>query len=242
MIESHEKFTLPPEIQAEIAALPEPTAPGYLDSLLRAPMEVVVMARRKATCQRLRDQIDSILVVRLTPVIRAAVRRHGRVPRTEFEEAEQEAMVLFWEAIQSESFFEVRFKQAMQFLAKQAGRKIRGGKQREFESSALRAGTEDSEDPDGRDGPIDVPDNVDEYSRSDDRGLIDVGLASLPEEQARAITLHYRMELQIYSHDPAVRTVASVLGCGERKARKLIADGRAGLRRSIDQEDDDESS
>ena len=215
-MEDHARFTLPPEVQAELAALPEPTAPDHLDSLQRASLEVVVIARRLATGQRLRDQIDSILVSRLTPVIRAAVHRHGRVPGTETEEAEQEAMVLFWEAIQSESFFEVRFNQAMQFLAKQAGRKIRGGKQREFERSALRAGTED-------------------------RDLIDVGLASLPEEQARAIILHYRMELQIYSHDPAVRTVASVLGCGERKARKLIADGRAGLRRSIGQEDDDES-
>ena len=240
-MEAHDKFTLPPEVQAELGTLPEPTAPGYLDSLQRASFEVVVLARRLATGQILRDQIDSILVSRLTPVIRAAVQRHGRVSRTEFKDAEQEAMVLFWEAIQSESFFEVRFNQAMQFLAKQAGRKIRGGKQREFERSSLRAGTEDSEDPDGRDSPIDVPDDVDEYSRSEDRDLIDVGLASLTEEQARAIILHYRMELQIYSHDPAARTVASVLGCGERKARKLIADGRAGLRRAIGQEDDDES-
>lgn len=240
-MEAHEKFTLPPEVQAELAALPEPTAPGYLDSLERAPLEVVVIARRLATGQRLRDQIDSILVSRVTPFIRAAVHRHGRVFITELKDAEQEAMALFWEAIQSESFFEVRFNQAMRFLAKQAGRKIRGGKQREFESSALRAGTEDSEDPDGRDSPIDVPDRADEYSRSEDRDVINVGLASLPEEQARAIVLHYRMDLQIYSHDPAVRTVASVLGCGERKARKLIADGRAGLRRAIGQEDDDES-
>ena len=238
---AHEKFTIPPEIQAELAALPEPTAPGYLDSLQQASLEVVVIARRLVTGQRLRDQIDSILVSRLTPVIRAAVHRHGQVPRTESDEAEQEAMVLFWEAIQIESFFEVRFNKAMKFLAKQVGRKIRGGKQREFERSALRAGTEDPEDPDGRDSPIDVPDNVDEYSRSEDRDIIDVGLASLPEEQARAIVLYYRLELQIYSHDPAVRTVASVLGCGERKARKLIADGRAGLRRSIGQEEDDES-
>ena len=240
-MEAHEKFTLPPDVQAELAALPQPTAPGYLDSLERASLEVVVIARRFATSQRLRDQIDSILVSRLTSVIRTAVHRHGRVSRTELKDAQQEAMALFWEAIQSESFFEVRFNQAMRFLAKQAGRKIRGGKQREFESSALRAGTEDSEDPDGRDSPIDVPDRVDEYSRSEDRNLINVGLASLPEEQARAIVLHYRMDLQIYSHDPAVRTVASVLGCGERKARKLIADGRAGLRRAIGQEDDDES-
>ena len=236
-MEAHEKFTRPPEIQAELAALPAPTASGYLDSLQRASLEVVIIARRLATDRRLRDQIDSILLSRSTPAIRAAVFRYGKVPRGELEDAEQEAMVLFWGAIQSESFFEVRFNYTLKRLAMRAGRNTRGGKQRALERFALRVGTED---PDGRDSPIDVPDNADEYSRSDDRHLIEVGLASLPEEQARAIALHYDMGLQIYSHDLAVRTVASVLGCGERKARKLIADGRAGLRRSIGQEDDDE--
>ena len=128
----------------------------------------------------------------------------------------------------------------MQYLAKQAGRNIRGGKQREFERSALRIGSEDSEDLDSRDAPIDIPADADEYSRFEDRDLIKVGLASLPEEQARAITLRYDMRLQIFSHDPAVRTVASVLGCGERKARWLVADGLAALRRTIGQEEGDE--
>ena len=121
-MEAHEKFTRPPEIQAELAALPAPTASGYLDSLQRASLEVVIIARRLATDRRLRDQIDSILLSRSTPAIRAAVFRYGKVPRGELEDAEQEAMVLFWGAIQSESFFEVRFNYTLKRLAMRAGR------------------------------------------------------------------------------------------------------------------------
>ena len=62
-MEAHDRFTLPPEVQAELAALPEPAAPGYLDSLQRASLEVVVIARRLATGPRFRDQIDSIWLV-----------------------------------------------------------------------------------------------------------------------------------------------------------------------------------
>ena len=237
---THEKFTLPPEIRTELEALPVPTAPDYLNRLQAASLEVVVIARRIAPAQRLQDQIDSILVDRSTLLLRAAVHRHGGVPRTDFEDAQQEAMVLFWEAIQSESLFEVRFNLAMRYLAMQAGRHIRGGKQREIERSALRIGSEDSEDSDSRDAPIEIRADAEEYSRFEDRDLIEVGLAALPEEQARAITLHYDMGLQVFSQDPAVRTVASELGCGERKARRLVADGLAALRRSIGQEDGDE--
>ena len=237
---THEKFIPPPDILAELAGLPPPTASDYLDCLQCASIEVVVIAHRLAADQRLRDQIASILVSRSTKRIRTSVRRHGGVPWAEFDDAEQAAMVLFWEAIQNESFFEVRFNLAMQYLAKQAGRNMRGGKQREFERSALPIGSQVSEDSDGRDALIDVPDNADEYSRFEDQDLIEVGLASLPEDQGRALSLHYDVGLQIYSHDSAVRTVASVLGCGERKARRLIADGKAALRRSIGQEDSDE--
>ena len=235
-----EKYILPPEISAEVVALPAPTASNYLDRLQCASIEVVVKARRQAADKKLRDQIDSILVNRSTPLIRAAVRRHGGVPTAESDDVEQEAMLLFWAAIQSASFFEVRFNLTMRSLAKQAGRKIRGGKQREVERSARRIDTQDSEEMDDRDAPIDVPDDADEYSQCEDRNLVDIWLASLPEEQAKALSLHYIMGLQIYSQDPAERTVATVLGCGERKARKLIADGKTALRRSIGQEEDNE--
>lgn len=237
---ARQKLTLPPEIQAELDALPAPTAPDYLSGLRVASLEVVVIARRRAVTGRLRDQIDSMLVERSTLLLRAALYRYGGVTWTELEDAEQEAMTLFWEAIQGESFFEVRFNLAMMYLAKQAGRKTRGGKQRELERSALSIGSEGSEDSDDRGASIEVSDDVDEYSRLEDKDLIEVGLASLPEEQARAITLHYMMELQIHSHDSEVRTVASVLGCGERKARRLIADGKAALRRAVQEEDGDE--
>ena len=235
-----EKYTLPPEIQAELAALPAPTASSYLDRLLSVPIEVVVVARRQAADRMLRDQIDSILVDRSLARIRAGVYRHSGVPSEDLDDAQGEAMLLFWEEIQRESFFEVRFNSALKRLAKRVGRKIRGGKQRERERSALRIGSDDSEESNDRDTVTDVPVDSDEYSQWESEHLIEIGLALLPHEQARALSLHYLMGLNVYSIDSAVRTVASELRCGERKARRLVADGLAALRRSIGQEDDDE--
>ena len=244
-----EKYTRPPEIEAQLVALPAPTASDYLDRLQRVPIEVVVIARRQTTGRKIRNQIDSILVERSVPRIRSAVSRHSGVPFEELDEethrgtlneAESEAMFLFWREIQCESFFEVRFNLATVFLAKRAGRNLRGGKQRARERSALRIGSNDSEESNGRTFITDVPDDSDDYTQFENRYLIEAGLASLTDEQARAISLHYLLGLQIYSNDSAVPTVASKLGCGERKARKLIADGKAALRCSIGQEDGDE--
>lgn len=236
---TEEKYTRPPEIEAELAALPDPTTSGYLDRLKSASIEVVVVARRRATDSKLRDQIDSILVGRSVPRILAAVKLrldHG-MPFEELDEAQDEAMVLFWEEIQRESFFEVRFNRATAYLAKRAWRNIGGSKQRKRESSALRIDSTGPEESNGRDTVTDVPDDTDAHAQFENRYLIQTGLASLPAEQAKAITLHYLFGLQIYSSDAAVQTVASELGCGERKARKLIADGKAALRRIINQEE-----
>ena len=85
---TEEKYTRPPEIEAELAALPDPTTSGYPDRLKSVSIEVVVVARRRATDRKLRDQIDSILFERSVPLIRIAVRRHSGVPSEEFDEAE----------------------------------------------------------------------------------------------------------------------------------------------------------
>ena len=83
----------------------------------------------------------------------------------------------------------------------------------------------------------DVPDEDDEYEALLDRMLIDAALQTLPDEQAEALTLHYRIGLPIFSKDPGVRTVASELGWSERKTHQLIADGKATARLSIEQEE-----
>ena len=116
-----EKYTRPPEIEVGLAAMPDPTASSYLGWMQSVSIEVIVIARRQAADRMLRDQIDSILVERSMPRIRAAVRRHSGAPSEDLDEAEDEAMVLFWEEIQRESFFEVRFNLAMKSLAKRAG-------------------------------------------------------------------------------------------------------------------------
>lgn len=235
------KYTLPPEIITELTALPDSTAPDFLDRLQCAPIEVVVFVRRQARGRILRDQIECILVERSARLINKAVERHCEVSPEELEDVEAEAMALFWETIQNESFFEIRFNSAMKNLAKQAGRKICGSKQRARERCAMRLGSEEDEKLDGNSFIADIPDDSDESAQFERRFLIDVGLALLPNEQARAIILHYHFGLQIFSKDPEVQSVASELGCGERKARKLVSEGKAALRHSIGQEEGDEA-
>ena len=240
MMITHEKFTLPTEIETELAELPEPTAPDYLNRLQYASMEVVVIARRHTADLLLRDHIDSILVERAIGLIGAAVYRHSQVPEQELDEARDEAMVLFWEAIQDESFFEIRFNLAMKRIAQQAGRRIFGSEQRQHEWFARRIDIAGSEDLDDRDGVIDIAYSVDLDSLVDDRRLVEIGLAALTDEQGKALILHYHMGYPIFSSDPTVETVATLLGCRERKARKLIADGKAAFRYAIGEENNDD--
>ena len=95
----------------------------------------------------------------VTP-IRAAVKRHSRVSYEEHQDAQQDTMERFWEAIQSESFFEVRFNRALMMLARHVGERIRGGKQRAWERAAERLGRPRGE---GDDLYPDVADEDDEY-------------------------------------------------------------------------------
>lgn len=230
---THEKYTLPPETVAE---MPDPAASDYLNRLECASIEIVVIARRHAEDLRLRDQIDSILVERTSRLIRAAVYKHSHVPWEEIDEAQDETMVMFWAKIQDESFFEIRFNAAMMTLAQEVGEKIVGGKQREHERSAVSIYSAEPGGSDGRNTVAEIAISFDLDSIIESRRLVEIGLAALPEEQSRALTLRYEMGYQIYSDDPTVVTVATLLGCKERKARRLIADGRAAFQCAIGQE------
>ena len=233
---THEKYTLPPETVAEMAEMPDPAASDYLNRLECASIEIVVIARRHAEDLRLRDQIDSILVERTSRLIRAAVYKHSHVPWEEIDEAQDETMVMFWAKIQDESFFEIRFNAAMMTLAQEVGEKIVGGKQREHERSAVSIYSAEPGGSDGRNTVAEIAVSFDLDSIIESRRLVEIGLAALPEEQSRALTLRYEMGYQIYSDDPTVVTVATLLGCKERKARRLIADGRAAFQSAIGQE------
>lgn len=232
-----ERFERPPEIAAELAALPGEQDAGYLDSLRSCRLEVLVIARRRTAAGALRIRIDEILVCRALPFLRAAVFRHGKVPPGELEDAQHEAMARFWEAIQAESFFEVRFNRAMKTLAQRAGERTRGGKQRERERSAERIGARSGGSDEGQ---LDIGVDDAKYAAIENRMLIEAGLSTLPDEQGRAISLHYLEGLPAFSQDPQVSTVASMLGWSERKTRQRLAEGRAALRLWIDRGEDDD--
>ena len=232
-----EHYDRPPEIEAELAALPPPGTPGYRDSLWSANPEALVIARRSAAGS-LQREIDLILGERAIPWIRAAAARHGAAPGGEAEEVEGEAMLLFWEAIQHESFFEVRFNRALMFLARHAGSRVRGGMQRARERSALRFDTTEQDALDGAGGPVDIADGVDVYAQADARMEVEVGLGAIDPRQTDVLILHDLAGYPIHSRYPGIPTVMSLLGCSERTARRLLADGRAALRREIGEDDD----
>lgn len=96
------RYFYPPEIYAELETLPAPTESDYIARLQDVSIEVVVIARRQAVDRKLRDQIDTILIDRSASRIRKAVERHSDLPPEEFDEAEAEAMALFWEKVQEE--------------------------------------------------------------------------------------------------------------------------------------------
>ena len=232
---TEEKYERPAEIAAELDALPSADDPTYLTRLGSSALEVIVIARRLAAGGPLQVDVDEILANRALPAVRAAVFRHSRVPPEDLLDAQQEAMATFWEEIQKESFFEVRFNLALKRLAQRVGERIRGGKQRARERSAERLGSPRGA---GDEQYVDVADDDDQYEAIHNRMLVEAVLDVLPEEQARALALHYLMELPAFSKDPVVRTVASELGWAERKTRQILKDGRTAARLSIDQEEE----
>lgn len=231
-----DKYERPPEIAAELASLPGEEESALLEQLRAASLEVLVIARRRTQDEALRERIDEIVVDRVSQPLRSAVSRHGEAPPGELDEVQDEAMVMFWEEIQDESFFEVRFNLAMKTLARHAGRRVRGGKQRNRERLSERIGTPGGFDDDES---VDVAATGDDYAALHNQWLVREGLAQLPEEQANAMALHYLMEFPVHSQNPTVPTVSSLLRCSERKARGLLAKGRHALRGWIDQEEHD---
>ena len=232
------KYERPPEVQAALDALPPPDDDGYLDALRSTLIEAVVVVHREAADPALRDRIADVLAERSEPRVQAAASRHGQAPSGEIEDVASELRVRFWKDIRDESFFEVKFNKAMKRLAQTAGRDARRGKRGERERSAARLGQPFSGADEIDDAFADIADGADPFGEAENEIVVDQGLATLPYEQARAIALHYRMELPIYSQDPGVEDVASVLGYGERKTRGLIAEGMAALRRWFREEDD----
>ena len=222
-----ERWERPAEIAAEYEALPDEDAPDYLETLETASLEVVIIARRATENESLRRRVNLIVAERALPIIHAAAVGWGGVPEWEDDEVKDIAGFLFWEEIeQGESYFEVHFRNAAITIAKRAGERVRGRKQRQRDRDALALDPDDF--PENPTGGLD--------KAVVDRIIIQSALGTLTEEQQRAITLLYRMGCPIFSEDPSVPTVASGLGYAERKARQVIADARAALRRWGDRE------
>ena len=224
-----ERYKRPAKIAAAYAALPDEDDPEYLAQLSKASLELEVafIARRATENERLRRRIDSIAVERALPIIHAAAVGWSGVPEWEYDEVRSVARFMLWEEIaQGESYFEVDFLNAAITIARRAGDRVWGRKKRQRDRDALALDPDDF--PENPTGGLD--------KAVVDRIIIRSALDTLSEDQQLAITLNDMMGCPIFSEDPSVLTVASGLRCAERKARQVIADARAALRRWGDRE------
>ena len=212
-----QRFVRPPNVAAALAALPDEGDAAFLDELRAVKLpEVMVIARRGAANAALRRQIERMLEDMTTKRIHAAAVTHGKVPKRLRDDVKAELAAMFWENIQEESYFEVRFNAALKTLAVQAGQRVRGRRKIDRLTTSLDA------------MDTTVPDPNDAYEAHERRAAVRRAKAALPEDQYRAITLN-DMGFPIFSEDPSVFTVANALRCSERKARQVIADARAAL-------------
>ena len=178
-------------------------------------------------------------MARVLLLIRNAVRRHVRPPEDEVEDVESEAMFLLWaRIIRNDPFAEQRFNLFLKRIVQQAGKRIRGGRQRERERTALTIGMPDPAARDG-DAPLDVADGVDAYARAEARMDIGDALASIGPALADVLILHHIEGFPLHSRDPDIETVASMFGLSERTVHRRHRDGRDALRRALEQGDDD---
>lgn len=245
------KFTKPPEQQADFDDLGTPADPEFLERLRVATLETIVTARRVFESDPMRDLIDEILVARADPVLRARARRRaftagiGNPDNVHAQEMEDELVFAFWEKILTgETFFEIRFDRTLRFLLNDVFEKVVTGKQRTHERNAARIVSDDdaqAEEPrtdHARESEIASEDDV--IDQVEVRLILESVLGDMPREVATAMTLRYIFDYPVHSNAAGKRSVSQALGCSERKARQLVADGRSILRSIYGQEMPDE--
>ena len=214
-----DRFTLPPEIQEALAALPSERHPSFIERLESASSkglpELLLISRRRVMDPDIKRRIDEIVGLRLGDVVRK--RAYGRAIETGIEEPDDfasEVVSAFWREISKRSFAESRFNLAVRTLIRRAAADHWKRIQRQPERPTER----------GLPG-ITYPEpsaDVDETEAADARILVHPALDALSKQQARAIALRFFQGLPVFSQDPDKRTVASVLGLSQSHTHRLI--------------------
>lgn len=229
------KFKRPPELEAEWKELGSPSESAFWERLSTVKVETVIAARRHYRDAPFVDRIDEVLVNKIDPMIRSAVRRVAGDEAAFYREEMAEVVIeAFWrEVLQGEdTFYEIRCSHKLHKTALDARRKVLGGGARSLERQAARIGDIDDMEKDPAVVAEEVlPDSRDDFSEIEEEIDWFTILASMPPEVATAIDLHYRADLKVHSNDPDELTVTKVMGCSERKARELIRVGEE-IRRS----------
>jgi DNA-directed RNA polymerase specialized sigma24 family protein len=234
---STKHLTKPPTLEADWKRLGAPGDAEFFGRLADSQLETIVTARRLAANAYEVDRIDEVLVPRVGTRIRAQARRFGAgFSLLQREEIEGEIIGRFWAMILGgeETMFEIAFNKTLRGVAIDAYRKVIIGLQRTRERNAARFDTTVDVDHASEARVI----GEDEVSGADDfedqlltRIAVTAALDMLSPEERKAAILHFCADLKIFSGNAAERTVASELGCGERKARALIAEATRKIER-----------
>ena len=222
-----DRFTLPPEIQEALAALPSERHPSFIERLESASSnglpELLLISRRRVMDPDIKRRIDGIVGLRIGKIVRD--RAYGHAIATGIEEPDDfasEVVSVFWREISKKSFAEVRLNRTVRMLIRRAAADAWRRTQGERERPAER----------GLPG-ITYPEpsaNVDETEAADARMLVHPALDALSKQQARAIALRFEQDLPVFSQYPDVITVASVLGLSQSHTHRLIRQGLDVLR------------
>lgn len=235
------KFQRPPEVEAEWQSLGSPDDEEFWKRLARAQVEIAVAARRAYHDRdpSLVDRIDRIMVEKISPLIRAATRSVAKDEASVYQE-EIEGMIIedFWRDVLTaeDTFYEIRCRRKLRNVALDARRKVIDAKVRTLERQAARIEAAVGEDapPTLTVAEKAIADPADDFAEVEAEIDWYVALASMPDEVAQAIDLHYRADLKVHSNNPNEPTVSKILGCSERKARDLISKGEELARRQIE--------
>ena len=191
----------------------------------------MIWKRRTLVDDTLQDRVDGIVITRCGKRITKAVGRHAKLPDEgqdqsgqdyALDEALAEASARFWTDIQQESGLEYRFNYYMMRLAQKAGAAIRGGKRGDWERRTDSL----------QDAPRGLPDERDLYllELAKNVATVEKGLRELPDRLSEPLRLHYLEAIPIFSKDPEVRDLGTILGYEESRTREIMREARAAFK------------
>lgn len=218
-----------PEVEAEIAALPDPSAPDFRAKAegAKAPESLVYGVRRLLRAGNANEArlLAEVLAERAAPIFRrAAGNRLFSGQAADIDDVAYEGLERFWRAIHDlspkQEFWEVNFRGMVVLACKKAAEAYRTRYQNERQ---FARGSDD----DGQ--AWDEESNLADPQPLDDVLHVPEALDQLEGNVRRAMYLSSQ-GFKAASKNPAERTISRILGVSDRTVRTYLREGEATLR------------